>query len=249
MQAANMQTNAATNDPADKLIIALDVDSADEARAIVDELKGSVGAFKIGLRLFTAEGPKFVRELCEKGIKIFLDLKYHDIPNTVAQAGAEAAKLGVWMFNIHASGGQDMMKATADAVAEYCDSSGTERPMVIAVTVLTSSDEKTLGSIGVNNNVDDQVVSLSRLAKDSGLDGVVASAREASLIKDLVGKDLLIVTPGIRPLFATNDDQKRVMTAKQAIECGSDHLVVGRPVIRSADRKKAVADLTAEISS
>ena len=235
----------------ERLIVALDVETAGEAESIVRELSGSVGAFKIGLQLFTAEGPAFVRRLVDSGAKIFLDLKFHDIPNTVAKASVEAARLGVWMFNLHASGGSEMMRRTIDEVAADCDKRSVIAPKIIAVTVLTSSNNETLNEIGVGASTEDQVLRLASLTKASGMDGVVASALEASAIRQNsnIDSNFLIVTPGIRPLTATNDDQKRVMTPAEAIANGSDYLVIGRPITAAPDRLNAVQDIVAEIES
>lgn len=237
-----------TTTPAkDKIIVALDVPDAAAAREIVAELGDSVGAYKVGLQLFTAEGPAFVRELVESGAKIFLDLKFHDIPNTVAMAGVEAARLGVWMFNVHASGGSEMMRQTASEVRKACESEGLTVPKITAVTVLTSSDGNALAETGIETPVEGQVVRLAKLAHDSGLDGVVASANEAAAIRSAVADaNFLIVTPGIRPVDATIDDQKRVMTFGRAVAAGSDHAVIGRPITQAADRRAAVAAIVAE---
>lgn len=235
----------------ERLIVALDVETAGEAESIVRELSGSVGAFKIGLQLFTAEGPAFVRRSVDSGAKIFLDLKFHDIPNTVAKASVEAARLGVWMFNLHATGGSEMMRRTIDEVAVDCDKRRVTSPKIIAVTVLTSSNSSTLDEIGVAASAEDQVVRLASLANSSGMDGVVASAMEASAIRQNseIDSNFLIVTPGIRPLTETNDDQKRVMTPGDAIANGSDYLVIGRPITAASDRLNAVQEIVAEIES
>lgn len=234
--------------PEDRLIVALDVSTADEARSIVDELAGLAGAFKIGLQLFTAAGPKFVAELCDGGSRIFLDLKFHDIPNTVAKAAVEAARLGVWMLNVHASGGREMMAQALAEVNDFCTAYNRPRPLIIGVTVLTSSDVYILKECGVETDVESQVVRLTQLAKDSGLDGVVASAREAEIIRSaLPEQDVVVVTPGIRPSNATKDDQKRVMTPGSAISSGADYLVVGRPIIASRDRREAAKIILDEI--
>ena len=231
----------------ERIIVALDVETADEARSIVTELRGQVGAFKIGLQLFTAAGAAFVRELTETGDRVFLDLKFHDIPNTVAKAGVEAARLGVWMFNVHALGGGEMMRRTAGETGEFCERSGIERPKIIAVTILTSSNANTLAEIGIERDVDTQVVKLAQLTAECGLDGVVASSLEASSIRRSVRPpEFLIVTPGIRPDFATNDDQKRVMTPGVALSKGSDYLVIGRPILKADDRASAVKQICQE---
>jgi orotidine-5'-phosphate decarboxylase len=243
------RTAANTPIPAkDRLIIALDVDSADAAQRIVDETSEFAGAFKVGLQLFTTAGPEFVRQLCEAGLKVFLDLKFHDIPNTVAKAGIEAARLGVWMFNIHAAGGNEMMRRVVSEVGNYCENAGILPPKVIGVTVLTSSSDDALREIGIEATADGQVARLSVLAKTAGLDGVVASAREAASIRQTCGKGFLIVTPGIRPSDASNDDQQRVMTPAGAVRSGSDFLVVGRPITESPDMSAAAQNILSEIS-
>jgi orotidine-5'-phosphate decarboxylase len=234
----------------DRIIVALDVETAAEARSLISELRGEVGAFKIGLQLFTAAGSAFVKEAAESGAKIFLDLKFHDIPNTVTKAAVEAARLGVWMFNVHALGGREMMKRTVDAVSEVCERESLARPKVIAVTVLTSGNAETLKETGINTDINSQVKNLAKLAAENGLDGVVASPLEVGLVRQTVpDKDFLLVTPGIRPANATNDDQKRVMTPGEAIAAGSNYLVIGRPIVQSKDRVGAVNEILASISS
>jgi orotidine-5'-phosphate decarboxylase len=233
----------------EKLIVALDVPSAEEARGIFEELNAEVGAFKIGMQLFTAAGAAFVHELVEKGAKIFLDLKFHDIPNTVASAGIEAARLGVWMFNVHASGGREMMERTVAAVRETVLREGLAQPKIIAVTVLTSSNADTLREVGIDSEPLPQVVRLARLTKESGLDGVVASALEASAIKEAIGEDFLIVTPGVRPTSAEANDQKRILTPVEAVKAGATHLVVGRPILAAQDKVKAAQEILAEIEA
>lgn len=231
-----------------KIIVPLDVETSDQARQIVRELKGFVGGFKIGLQLFTAAGPSFVRELTDKGIRIFLDLKFHDIPNTVSRASLEVARLGVWMFNIHSLGGAEMMKKTARDLKEFCFREKIQKPKIIGVTILTSSNQGTLNEIGLEKDLAKQVLSLAQLTAKCGLDGVVASPLETRQIRKTVeSKDFLIVTPGIRPEFATKDDQKRVMTPAQAVSVGSDYLVIGRPITKSKDRRKAVKRIIDEI--
>lgn len=232
---------------AKRVIVALDVDSADVARDIVSELRSEAAAFKIGLQLFTAAGPDFVREMARDN-RIFLDLKFHDIPTTVANAGIEAARLGVWMFNVHASGGREMMQRTASEVNELCERESLPRPLVIGVTVLTSSNDETLREVGLDVTADEQVVRLARLTAESGLDGVVASPQETLAVRDAVGRDdFLVVTPGVRPTSATNDDQKRVMTPGRAAVKGSNYLVVGRPIVQTADRLRALTEIQKEI--
>lgn len=231
----------------ERIIVALDVDSADEARRIVAELGMRVGAYKVGLQLFAAAGPDFVRELTAAGHRVFLDLKFHDIPNTVASASVEAAKLGVWMFNVHAAGGSEMMRETVCRVDEFCSRSGAARPLVIAVTVLTSSGDEALKETGVDADAETQVVRLAKLAFESGLDGVVASALEAKVIKAAIpSEDFTLVTPGIRPAFATTDDQRRVTTVRAALDSGADYLVIGRPITRADNMNAALDEILSE---
>jgi len=234
----------------DRIIVALDVDSADKAREIARELQAAVGAFKIGLQLFAAAGPQLVREFSDAGVKVFLDLKFHDIPNTVAKASVEAARLGVWMFNIHASGGSDMMRQTVAEVGGACESEKIARPLIIGVTVLTSANVYTINEVGIDGDVESQVVRLARLAADCGLDGVVASPQEVgAILNTITGSKFLTVTPGIRPAFATDDDQKRVTTFGQAMANGSDYVVIGRPIVQANDRLAAVEQIVAEIQT
>jgi orotidine-5'-phosphate decarboxylase len=239
--------NIVAADIRERIIVALDVPNADEARSIVAELGDAVGTFKVGMQLFTAAGPAFVREMTGRGIKVFLDLKYHDIPNTVAAAAVEASRMGVWMFNVHASGGSEMMRHTVDGVGEYCELTGSRRPVIIGVTVLTSSDEQTLSETGVSASVDEQVPRLASLAFQAGLDGVVASAREVSAVRQAVSdRNFLTVTPGIRGRDATSDDQRRVTTIGEAIAGGSDYVVIGRPILAATDRRAVVEKLVEE---
>lgn len=232
----------------DRLIVALDVPTAAEAMSIVDELQGAVGAFKVGLQLFTSGGPDLVRKLVNTGSRVFLDLKFHDIPNTVAKASVEAARLGVWMFNVHASGGSEMMIRASREVAEVCARERLNRPLVIAVTVLTSSNSDTLKEVGISGETEPQVLRLAELTAKCGLDGVVASPLEVEPIRSRsASKDLVIVTPGIRAASATNDDQKRVMTPAEAVSKGADHLVIGRPITGASDKLRAVEAIVREI--
>jgi orotidine-5'-phosphate decarboxylase len=234
----------------DKIIVALDVETAQEAREIIAETSENAGAFKIGLQLFTSAGASFVREVVNGGNKIFLDVKFHDIPNTVAKASIEVARLGVWMFNIHALGGSEMMRQTVEEVSEICDKENLVKPQIIGVTVLTSSNQSTLDEIGIKRNVENQVVSLAQITAKCGLDGVVASPQEIEAIRaNVQNNEFLIVTPGIRPDFATNDDQKRVMTPKQAVELGANYLVIGRPITKAKDKLSVIQKIIEEIES
>ena len=230
------------------ILVALDVESSDRAIALADQLRGSVGGFKIGKQLFTAAGPDMVRELTSRGDRVFLDLKFHDIPNTVAGAVQSAVATGAWMVNVHASGGSAMMKAAAEAARTTAATLGRPRPLVIAVTVLTSMDNEGLAEIGVTRPMLDHVVHLARLARASGLDGVVASPQEVRAIRAACGSDFQIVTPGIRPAEQQGkDDQARTLTPAQAIAAGSSYLVIGRPITAAPDPRKAAEAISATL--
>jgi orotidine-5'-phosphate decarboxylase len=230
-----------------RILVALDVDSAAKAVALADTLRGSVGGFKIGKQLFTAEGPSMVRTLAERGDQVFLDLKFHDIPNTVAGAVASATATGAWMVNVHASGGRRMMQAAAESAKASSERLGRPRPLVIAVTVLTSLEEQQLREVGVDRPMIDQVVSLARLAQEAGLDGVVASPQEIEAIRAACGREFQIVTPGIRPAAGSVDDQARTMTPAEAIARGASYLVIGRPITAAPDPKAAADRIAADI--
>lgn len=229
-----------------KIIYALDVHGLDDIDRSAEMLSGKVGMFKVGKELFTSCGPAAVRAVQRHGGQVFLDLKYHDIPNTVASAMLEAARLGVQLTNLHALGGGEMMETAVAAVhKEFSDA---ERPRLLAVTILTSSTVETLRQVGIEYSVQDMVVRLARLAKASGMDGVVASPLEIGLIREACGPDFLIVTPGVRPSFASADDQKRIMTPSEAVCCGADCLVIGRPIAKAADPVQAAELIAAEIA-
>ena len=234
----------------DKIILALDVDSEEKALCLVRELKDEVGAFKVGLELFNTTGPEIFRSLEKAGAgRVFYDCKLHDIPNTVAGASRAVARMGVWMFNVHTTGGSAMMKAAAEAARETASKLGVVAPKVIGVTVLTSIDEATLrGELMVGQDVKAQVVHLARLAKSAGLDGVVASPQEIEAIRDACGPDFLIVTPGVRPAGAELGDQKRVMTPGEAVRRGADYVVIGRPITAADDPIAAARAISAEIA-
>jgi orotidine-5'-phosphate decarboxylase len=226
----------------DQLLIALDVETGARALTLADMLSDLAGGFKIGNRLFTSEGPAIVRALTERGRRVFLDLMYHDIPNPVAAAVAEATRLGVWMVNVHASGGRRMMRAAGDAARETAAGVGSRPPLVIAVTVLTSMNAETLAETGIAAPMLDQVLTLARLAQASGLDGVVASPQETAIIRRECGAAFTIVTPGIRDRAARpapGDDQERTLDAGEAIAAGASYLVVGRPIIGAPDPRAA----------
>lgn len=224
-----------------KIIVALDYPEAKSAMALVSRLQPSLCRLKIGKELFTAAGPAVVEQCMQRGFEVFLDLKFHDIPNTTAQACKAAASLGVWMVNVHALGGRKMMDAAREAIA-----SSTRPPKLIAVTVLTSMAQEDLAEIGIAATPADMVLRLATLARDSGLDGVVCSAQEAALLRKHCGNNFCLVTPGIRPADTAADDQSRIMTPAAALENGASYLVIGRPITKAADPLLALQNISKE---
>lgn len=248
------------------ILVALDVESAAKAIDLADQLRGAVGGFKIGKQLFTATGPAMVRELTSRGDRVFLDLKFHDIPNTVAGAVQSAVATGAWMVNVHASGGTAMMTAAADAARAAAKALDRPRPLVIGVTVLTSMTDAMLAEVGVPRTVMNHVVFLAQLAQEAGLDGVVASPQETRAIRDACGPDFQIVTPGIRPLRLEpvelrsthsrsgqaadpqgKDDQARTLTPAEAISAGATYLVIGRPITGAPNPREAAQQIAATL--
>ncbi len=237
-----------TQQPKDRIIFALDVEHFHEAQHWVTLLKDHVGIFKVGKQLFTHAGPKVVDMIRQKGQKAFLDLKFHDIPNTVAKAGAEATKLNVTMFNLHALGGFEMMKKTVEASRATAKSLSTPKPIILAVTILTSMDEDTLKEVGVQGPLLEEVGRLASLSMKAGVDGVVASPQEIGIIRERCGERFLIVTPGIRLPSDKKDDQKRTLSPKEAMMAGADYLVIGRPIKEAKDPLEAVQEIIEDIS-
>ncbi|MDP4533319.1 orotidine-5'-phosphate decarboxylase [Marinobacter salarius] len=227
-----------------RIIVALDFPSDQPALALVDQLDPAKCRLKVGKELFTRSGPALVRDLQNRGFDVFLDLKFHDIPNTTSAAVAAAADLGVWMVNVHASGGEKMMTACRDRLESF----GKDRPLLIAVTVLTSMGPEDLAGIGITDSPEAQVSRLATLTRNCGLDGVVCSAQEAPALKAEQGKDFKLVTPGIRPLSADKGDQQRIMTPTDALKAGSDYLVIGRPITQAADPLAALEAIHSEVA-
>lgn len=222
-----------------KLIVALDYDNQSDALKLVDDLEPCSCALKVGSEMFTLFGPSFVKQLVDRQFKVFLDLKFHDIPNTVANACRAAADLGVWMINVHAAGGLKMMKAAKNALEPF----GIQKPLLIAVTVLTSFNQDELQPIGIHSSILDQVINLANLAKKAALDGVVTSAQEVMLVKKTCGTDFLTVTPGIRLEHHAHDDQSRIMTPERAVSLGSDYIVMGRPITQSKHPSSVISEV------
>ncbi len=227
-----------------RVIVALDYAAAQPALEFAARVEPGSCKLKVGKELFVAEGPRLVEQLVGRGFDVFLDLKFHDIPNTVAQACKTAAALGVWLTNVHASGGLKMMAAAREALEGLA-----KRPKLIAVTVLTSMDAEQLHGIGIQTSPRDQVSRLARLTQEAGLDGVVCSAQEAAMLRGDLGRDFLLVTPGIRPAGSGSDDQSRIMTPASAMRAGADYLVIGRPITQAADPVAVLSAITAEIAT
>jgi len=231
-----------TEDTGPKVIVALDFDSGKKTLALTDQLDPDMCRLKVGKELFTRTGPQLVKHLVDKGFDVFLDLKFHDIPNTVAKACQSAADLGVWMVNVHAQGGPTMMEKARAAVADHKN-----RPMLVAVTILTSLTDKDLKAVGLHGNAEENVLRLAKLTEQCGLDGIVCSPWEVLSLRNEVGENFKLVTPGIRPTGSSKDDQARVMTPKSALNAGSDYIVIGRPITQARNPKAALQAICAEI--
>ncbi|MBN1571752.1 MAG: orotidine-5'-phosphate decarboxylase [Deltaproteobacteria bacterium] len=226
----------------ERIIVALDYADLKTAEELVRYLKGIISFFKVGLELFTSSGPGAVKMVTENGAKVFLDLKFHDIPNTVVGAVSSALNLSVSMLNVHAAGGEEMMRAAAKTAAE-----SENRPKLLAVTVLTSIDEEGFRQIGFSGSIGDSVVNLAKSAKNSGLDGVVCSPNEIRPVREILGADFLIVTPGVRPTWSQKDDQRRVMTPAEALNAGADYIVIGRPITADKDPRRAAERIIEDV--
>jgi orotidine-5'-phosphate decarboxylase len=232
----------------ERLVLALDVNNFKRAEELVNKLTDYVGVFKIGNQLFTAEGTKVIKMVQEKGGKVFLDLKFHDIPNTVARAAEVVSKLGVYIFDIHTSGGYEMMKAAVEASKKSSFALGISKPLILGVTLLTSINQEILEKeIGIKKSLEEQVVHLAKLAEAAGLDGVVASPWEIKALRTACGEGFVILTPGIRPAGKSDDDQKRIMTPQEAIKLGADFIVIGRPITNATNPVKASQEILKEM--
>ncbi len=235
--------------PNERIILALDVSTYDEAVQLVERFSDHIGTFKVGSELFTSAGPKIVEKIHSGGKKVFLDLKFHDIPNTVSKSVLAATRLGVYICNVHTLGGSEMMEIAARTLRDYSLKNNVDRTKIIGVTILTSTDEHTLrNELGINVSMTAQVKHLAGLAQRAGLDGVVASPEEAEIIRSRFGKDFLIITPGIRPSWASADDQKRALTPRDALRRGSDYLVIGRAITAQPDPIGALKRIEEEMS-
>lgn len=231
------------DNPKDRIIVALDVATKDEALALVEKLSVHVGVFKIGKELFTACGPEIVKEIQKLGGKVFLDLKFHDIPNTVAKAVAQSTKLGVYMMTLHTSGGSEMLKAAVESAKNNSDNP----PILLGVTVLTSLDDNGLKEIGFSCSAEEMVIKLVGLAKTSGVSGIVCSAKEVKKLREKFGDEIVLVTPGIRPTWSASGDQKRITTPKDAVDNGTDFMVIGRPITQSENPVEAAQKIAQEL--
>ena len=229
-----------------KIIVALDTTDISKALALT-KLIPDVGAFKLGLEYFCANGPEGINKISETGIKIFLDLKFHDIPNTVAGAIKASLNMEPYMMTVHLSGGYNMLHRTMEEVKEYCEKNSLKTPLILGVSVLTSIDDNDFTSLGIIGKVEDQVIRLAKLAKDAGLDGMVCSAKELKIVKKKMGQNLILVTPGIRPAGGIMNDQKRITTPSQAVSDGADFLVIGRPITEAIDPVQALNNISSEI--
>ena len=245
--ASNLQLVRSPGSMRERLILALDVDDLERVKALVSLLDSKVGMFKVGKQLFTHAGPQAVKLIQGMGGEVFLDLKFHDIPNTVAKAAIEATRLGVKMFNVHASGSLEMMRLTVREVSRVCRQEGLRRPIMLAVTVLTSLNKSDLQRVGVDGEVADQVIRLALLTRQAGMDGVVASPQEVASIRAACGRRFIIVSPGVRPQRAKRNDQRRVMTPEEAIRAGADYIVVGRPIMEAKDPMRAAQEIITEM--
>jgi len=245
--ASNLQLVRSPGSMRERLILALDVDDLERVKALVSLLDSKVGMFKVGKQLFTHAGPQAVKLIQGMGGEVFLDLKFHDIPSTVAKAAIAATRLGVKMFNVHASGSLEMMRLTVREVSRVCRQEGLRRPIMLAVTVLTSLNKSDLQRVGVDGEVADQVIRLALLTRQAGMDGVVASPQEVAPIRAACGRRFIIVSPGVRPQRAKRNDQRRVMTPEEAIRAGADYIVVGRPIMEAKDPMIAAQEIITEM--
>jgi orotidine-5'-phosphate decarboxylase len=231
----------------ERLVLALDVDDGETALGLVERLKEYVGIFKVGMQLFTREGPEIIRRIRERGSKVFYDAKYHDISTTVSRAGRMAVGLGVHIYNVHTLGGYEMMSETVQATHREAEKLRREKPLILGVTVLTHMNQEILKEVGIERGLEEEVIHLAKLAQRAGLEGVVSSPREIRAIREACGDDFLILTPGIRPLWAEENDQRRRMTPGEAIKSGADFLVVGRPVLQARDPVEAAQRILKEM--
>lgn len=245
--ASNLQLVRSPGSMRERLIVALDVDDLERVKESVKLLAGEVGMFKVGKQLFTHAGPQAVKLIQEMEGDVFLDLKFHDIPTTVAKAAIEATRLGVKMFNVHASGSLEMMRLTAREVTRVCRQENLRKPLMLAVTVLTSLNKSDLEKVGVDGEVADQVIRLALLTKEAGMDGVVASPQEVAAIRGACGRRFIIVSPGVRPEKGKRNDQRRVMTPEEAIRAGVDYIVVGRPIMEAKNPLTAAREIISEM--